>query len=61
MMHHLKGLDLEITVFKYYHDLTDTVELCHLKPQGMLYVDIILLCETLVEHPTREASKWRSQ
>ena len=26
MIHHSKGLDLEITDFEYYHDLTYTVE-----------------------------------
>ena len=45
MIPHSKGLDLEITHFEYYYDLTYTGELNHLKPQSMLYVDINLLCE----------------
>ena len=39
MIHHSKGLDLEITDFEYYHDLTYTVET---KPsQTFKHVEVI--------------------
>ena len=46
MIYHSKGFDLEITDFEYRHDPTPSAGIIHLKPQGIFYVDIILICET---------------
>ena len=46
MIHHSKGLDLEITDFEYHHDLTYTGEIIPSQSSSVLYVDNNLLCET---------------
>ena len=41
MIHHWKGLDLEITDFYYHHHPTPQVKLYHLKHQILKHVEII--------------------
>ena len=47
MIHHWKGLDLEISDFIYDSTFLGEITPSQTsRPQGMLYVDIILLLET---------------
>ena len=57
MIYHSEVLELEITAFEFYHDPTYTGELYHLKPQGVLDENNILLCETESSIPRAERVK----
>ena len=54
MIHHSKGIDLEIIYFEYQHDPTPSSEI--ILSQTSKYA-----MRDGVEHPTIGASKWRSQ
>ena len=41
MIHHSKALDLEITNFKYYHDLTYTGEIKPSQTANLKHVEIL--------------------
>ena len=41
MIHHWKGLELEITDFEYFHDWVPQLKLYYLKPETLKHVEII--------------------
>ena len=54
MIHHSKGLDLEITDFKFHHDLTYTVET---KPsQTVKHVEVIKVSDKPLHDTSFERS-----
>ena len=56
MIHHWKGLDLEITKFNYHHDSTPSGEILPSQISDLKHVEIIIVSDK----PTNDTSLERS-
>ena len=56
MIYRLKGLDLEITVFKYYYDLTYTGEIILSQTSNLKHVEIIKVLDKTIYDTSMERS-----
>ena len=57
MIHHWKGVDLEITLFKYYHDPTSSGEIIPSRTSRFVIPGYYFIMRDGVEYPERRESK----